>query len=257
MNKEWYRARIQEIAEENGGKPPGAELFYSATNTKESGWRHKSWNEWNNWGDALEEFGFPRGKFIVGFDKPTILRQLAEYIQSLNPPRYPVLDDLRRAKRNGFEIPSDGAIRRQIGERGKVIRSLIEFCEGKEEFSRAFEVCRSIDPLEGDSTSDLSHEDSAENETLPGWVYLIRAQGAYKIGCSRAPYRRAAEIANQSATCAELLHKIETDDPEGIEEYWHHRFSAKRLDGLNKQSGEWFALTPDDVRAFMRRERFM
>jgi Meiotically up-regulated gene 113 len=256
MNKEWYRIKIHELAEANGGNAPGAELFYSTTNTKESGWRRKHWNDWNNWGDALEEFGFPRGKFIIGFDRTVILGQLAEFIQSLEPPRYPLVDELTRAKRRGREIPSQGAIRRQLGDRDMVISSLIEFCEGKEEFSRALEVCKSIVPV-GLTTIHKITQECAEGDTSRGWVYLIRAQGAYKIGCSRAPYRRAAEIANQSATGAELLHKIETDDPEGIEEYWHRRFSPKRLDGLNKRSGEWFALTPDDVRAFTLRKKFM
>jgi len=106
------------------------------------------------------------------------------------------------------------------------------------------QLCRTAVPAESEETIS-----KAQTKVL-GFVYLIKFDSYYKIGRTNTTGRREKEIALELPEKTRLIHAIKTDDPSGIETYWHHRFEPQQT------NGEWFKLKPADVAAF-RRRRFM
>ena len=73
----------------------------------------------------------------------------------------------------------------------------------------------------------------------------------YKIGHTNSVGRRGSELAIKIPIPPSTIHTIETDDPVGVESYWHKRFAEKRGEG------EWFELSLDDIGAFKRWKRIV
>jgi hypothetical protein len=76
-----------------------------------------------------------------------------------------------------------------------------------------------------------------------GYAYLMKAGRFYKIGRTNALGRRERELVIRLPEPAKVIHSIKTDDPGGIEEYWHRRFQDRR------KNGEWFELTAQGLAA--------
>lgn len=79
-----------------------------------------------------------------------------------------------------------------------------------------------------------------------GFVYMQRHGSDYKIGCTTTLNKRGRQIQIELPQEIELVHSILTDDPAGVEAYWHKRFASKRT------RGEWFKLLRADISAFKR-----
>lgn len=90
--------------------------------------------------------------------------------------------------------------------------------------------------------------DDQRPNALLGFVYLLQSGRYYKVGRSNSTGRREYEVGLQLPEPARLIHRISTDDPVGIEGYWHRRFAEKH------KNGEWFYLGAADVSAFKPRK---
>src|SRR5665213_846030 len=242
MDKRFIISEIQRTAE--NGKASGQRRFTSETGIKAHEWRGKYWARW---GDALIEAGFSQNEWTSAHGEGYVIECLLRTTRLLG--KFPTKDEIGLARNDDPNIVSYAAVAR-LGTRAQLKDKLLKFCADSGEYTDIEEVIRSI-PIK-ETLAFSNKEDDVE--ITNGYVYLVDAQDSYKIGSTRAPYRRVAEIANQSAKGAELLHLISTDDPEGIERYWHRRFHEKKVVGINKQSGEWFSLSAEDIRAFKRRK---
>lgn len=96
-------------------------------------------------------------------------------------------------------------------------------------------------------------DDAGDDEAEWGFVYLFKSGRYYKLGKAVHVGQRERQFQIQLPDKPSLIHQIRTDDPLGIEAYWHRRFEKRRV----RPEAEFFDLTPEDVRAFKRRKGFM
>jgi len=244
MDRQHIIDQIRRTAE--NGRAIEQTRFETETGVKQHQWRGKYWA---NWGDAIKEAGYEPNEWTAAHDESFVLESLLHLTRKLQ--KYPTKSEMDLERRSDFNFPGSKSIFR-VGNKSELIGKLQEYCQSNEAFS-------DLAAILSQTPANRSREEVTREagSSTSGYVYLIDAQNAYKIGCTRAPYRRTAEIAIQSANGAKLIHLIETDDPEGIESYWHKRFDQKRSNGINKQSGEWFMLDKDDIKAFKRRRNLM
>jgi hypothetical protein len=240
MNKEHILDEIRRTAKANGGAALGRQRFEKETGIKESDWRGRFWARWN---DAVQEAGLDSNELNPAYDAAHLLARLAELVREIG--RYPTSAEVLLKRRRDPQFPSQKVYER-FGGKAEQARKLMEHCLSTPGYEDVIELCR---PVAAAAVSEPEQPDD-DDDIEYGFVYLIKAGRHYKIGRSNSVARREREIALQLPEKATKVHEIRTDDPPGIEAYWHKRFAEKR------RGGEWFELTAADVKAF-RRRKFM
>jgi hypothetical protein len=236
MTKQQILQEIRRISAANGGKSPGRLTFYKATGVSESDWSGKYWSRWSN---AVREAGLSPNQMTAGYDQSFLIEKIIEVTQEIG--RFPVSRELRLKAFNQRGFPSTKTFEAHFGSKRQLASKVADYCRkkgGLDDVIRFCEIVALSNKEEGVS------ENYVESETEIGVVYLIKAGRYYKIGKTKSVGRRVYDLAIQLAEKPATVHVIKTDDPSGIESYWHKRFAHKRM------NGEWFDLNASDVRAF-------
>lgn len=237
MTKDDILREIQRTAEANGGAPLGKGRF-----AQQTGIRPHDWGRfWARWGDAIRDAGFQPNTLQRAYSEDELFEKYARLVRRLG--HVPSGPELRLEAHNDPEFPG-----RTIQARFRqpvLVKRIAEHFENQREFEDVVRLCRQYT----ERNRPLANEEKQSGVEL-GYVYLFKSGRYFKIGRSNAAGRREYEVGIQLPEKITTVHIIKTDDPAGIEAYWHRRFDAKR------KKGEWFQLTPSDVSAF-RLRKFM
>ncbi|MBI1348491.1 GIY-YIG nuclease family protein [bacterium] len=237
MDKTHILNEIRRLAVENGDAPVGRERFERETGIRESDWSGKYWIRWN---DAVREAGYEPNQLNAAHDEEFMLSAYIGLVRELG--KVPVQAELEMKRRNDANFPSSKTFRRFGGKNG-LISHAAGYCE-QNQLHDVLDLLRPALELATRTTPD----EPEEIEPSLGYVYLLQAGKYFKIGRTNSLGRREYEIGLQLPERAKTVHVIETDDPVGIESYWHRRFAECR------KNGEWFELKSTDVKAFKRRK---
>jgi hypothetical protein len=239
MDKSRILEEIKRLAS-IGGEPPGMRRF-----ERETGIRKREWypTYWLRWGDALQEAGFSPNKLQTAFGNDFLLERYIALIREIG--HFPVDGELELKSKSDPSFPNRSTFSR-FGGKAKLVAAVQQYCEAHDGFEDVVALCQD---LSGGPRVAAKGVGGKAQKLTTGFVYLMKSGRHFKIGRTKSLGRREWELGIKIPVPPTTVHSIETDDPVGVEEYWHQRFSEKRGEG------EWFNLSPDDIDAFKRWKR--
>jgi len=238
MQKSHIIGEIKRLAAASGGAAPGWRKLQKEAGINYSDWCGVYWARWN---DALADAGFAPNRLTEAYSDSVLLERYAALAVELG--RLPTGADLRLKTQSDDGFPSDKTFGR-LGSKMEIAAKLIPFCRNTPSFAMVADWASEYLAKH----QEEEEEEPSRFERIVGYVYMLRYGKRYKIGFTNSPTRRFRDVSIELPEETHQIHTIATDDPNGIEEYWHNRFATKRI-----RNSEWFELTSDDVRAFKRR----
>jgi Meiotically up-regulated gene 113 len=227
---------IRRIAAENGNTPPGKGKFTKETGISEGAWAGRFWARW---GDAVSEAGFVANKLNEATPIEYLFSKLRECCNHYS--RFPTQREMKLFRRLDDTMPSIESYQSRF-DAGNLRQEFRQWMAKRADLSQ-FEI-----ELLGSLESSVVVVRGAAGARKSGYVYAMKSGQFYKIGRSDDVERRVKQINVALPEKGDIIHFIETDDPVGIEEYWHKRLAAFR------KNGEWFELPDAELAAFKKRK---
>jgi hypothetical protein len=226
---------IRRTARENGGVPLGEDRL------TQLGIVPAMWGKyWPRLTAAQLEAGVTPNKANEPHPEEEALAQLVKFVRQLGA--IPTSRERIVKHHQDPSFPSERVWKR-LGPKARLLSRLAGYARSHAGHDDVLALC-SGHPLLGVAAASTS------STPVFGSVYLLKGPGSrYKIGRTNAFGKRRRELSIQLPFDTRKVHVIETDDPPGVEAYWHQRFSAKRI------NSEWFELDADDIAAFKRWKR--
>lgn len=243
MKKEHILSEIERTAKENDGVPLGIGRFREATGIRREDWYGIHWARWS---DAQKEAGFEPNLFsLPAFNEEWMINKIIHLTRELE--HFPTRPECRIRRQADKNFPNVTTIRNRLGTKAEVVQTVLEYCKSHSGFQDIIDICSPlIDSLKKQVDARKNQDEIEDIKT--GYVYMLKHgnRNEYKIGKTFRLIRREGEIRLELPEEPRPIHTIETDDPSGVEAYWHNRF------GKNRMRNEWFKLDASDVKAFKR-----
>lgn len=239
MERDYILNQMKITAAANGGIPLGRLRLESEAGIKAHHWA----KFWARYSDLVVEAGFSPNAKTEAISPEILLAALADLTRALG--RYPAHGDVRTRRVYDDQFPNSRVFDKTLGNKAEKVAKLIAFCKNNAGYEDVLAICAALD-----TKDDPPGTQTGKPNDQDGCVYLLKSGRFYKIGRATHAGSRERQLQIQLPEPAAHVHVIRTDDPAGIEAYWHQRFAAKR------KNGEWFDLDREDVSAF-RRRKFM